>query len=64
MICEHLNVPFDPRFDPPRAGDVKHSWADISAAQRDLGYEVKVDFDEGLRKTLEFYVNQMQPQTL
>lgn len=61
MICKHLNVPFDPKFEPPRPGDVKHSWADISAAKRDLGYEVKVDFDEGLRKTLDFYVAQTEP---
>lgn len=59
-ICRQLDKPFDPRFAPPRAGDVKHSWADVSAARRDLGYEVLVDFAEGLRRTLEFYVAQPQ----
>ena len=57
-ICGHLNVPFDPRFEPPRPGDVKHSWADISAARRELGYEIQVDFAEGLKRTLDFYVAQ------
>ena len=52
-ICQQLDKPFDPRFEPPRAGDVKHSWADISAAQRDLGYQPKVDFNVGLQKTIE-----------
>lgn len=59
-ICQQLDKPFDPRFEPPRAGDVKHSWADISAAQRDLGYRPKVDFNVGLQKTIEFYVTQTQ----
>ncbi len=59
-ICQQLDKPFDPRFEPPRAGDVKHSWADISAARRDLGYQPKVDFSVGLQKTIEFYVAQTQ----
>jgi UDP-glucose 4-epimerase len=44
-----------PRFEPARAGDVLHSLADISAARDSLSYVVKVDWEEGLRKTLEFY---------
>jgi UDP-glucose 4-epimerase len=44
-----------PRFEPARAGDVLHSLADISAAREGLNYEVKVDWEEGLRRTLEFY---------
>jgi UDP-glucose 4-epimerase len=38
---------------PPRAGDVRHSQADISRARRDLGYAPAVSFAEGLRRTLE-----------
>lgn len=38
-----------------RAGDVKHSLADISAARAALGYEVAVGFEEGLRRTVEWY---------
>lgn len=55
-ICNSLDKPFDPNYEPPRTGDVKDSWADISAAQRDLGYKVDVDFEEGLRQTIGFYV--------
>jgi UDP-glucose 4-epimerase len=47
------NVPS--KFEPPRAGDVKHSLADISASRKFLGYEPKVSFEEGLRKTVEFF---------
>lgn len=56
-ICKLLGKPYDPEFCTPRAGDVKHSWADISAAERDLGYEVATDWREGLRRTVEWYVN-------
>jgi UDP-glucose 4-epimerase len=38
-------------YRPPRAGDVRDSWADVSAAQRLLGYEPRVDLEEGLRLT-------------
>lgn len=42
-------------YEPPRAGDVKHSLADISAAGKVLGYTPQVRFAEGLRKTIEWY---------
>jgi len=44
-----------PRFEPPRAGDVRSSQADISAAQRHLGYQVNIAWAEGLKATLDFY---------
>jgi UDP-glucose 4-epimerase len=40
---------------PRRAGDVRHSRADISRARRELAYEPAVSFDEGLRRTLAWY---------
>jgi UDP-glucose 4-epimerase len=35
---------------------VKHSWADISAAQRELKYAPTVDLHVGLKQTVEWYV--------
>jgi UDP-glucose 4-epimerase len=40
---------------PPRAGDIRHSRADISRTRRDLGYEPAVAFEDGLARTLEWY---------
>lgn len=40
---------------PPRAGDVRHSKADTTAAIRDLGLAPRVTIEEGLRRTLEWY---------
>lgn len=57
-ICELLDKPFAPHYAPPRTGDVLHSWAEISAAQRDLGYEIEVPLEEGLRRTVEYYADQ------
>ena len=44
-----------PGFGPARPADVRSSLADISAATRDLGYQVSVTWQEGLQKTLDFY---------
>ncbi len=44
-----------PEYRPPRAGDVAHSQADLSAARSILGYEPLVDFEAGLRETVAWY---------
>lgn len=44
-----------PRYDAPRAGDVKHSHADIALARELLGYEPKIRFEEGLKKTVAWF---------
>jgi nucleoside-diphosphate-sugar epimerase len=43
------------RHDPARNGDIKDSQADISLARKVLGYEPKVNFEEGLRRTWAWY---------
>jgi len=42
-------------YDPARNGDPRDSQADISLARKVLGYEPKVQFEEGLRRTWEWY---------
>jgi nucleoside-diphosphate-sugar epimerase len=48
----------DVKYGPERAGDVKHSLADLSRTEAALGYRVKVSFEEGLQKTIEWYREQ------
>jgi nucleoside-diphosphate-sugar epimerase len=46
------------KYDPPRAGDILHSQADISESRKMLGYDPKVGFEEGIRRTWNWYSSQ------
>jgi UDP-glucose 4-epimerase len=50
-----LGTRLEPIFEPARAGDVRDSLADITLARELLGYEPTIDFDDGLRRTVEYY---------
>jgi UDP-glucose 4-epimerase len=50
-----LGVEVDPEHTAPRAGDVRHSSAELTAAARDLAWEPKVDLSEGLRRTVDWF---------
>ena len=45
----------DPEYEPAREGDVRDSQADITLAKHVLGYTPLVEFEEGLRRTVEWY---------
>jgi nucleoside-diphosphate-sugar epimerase len=49
------------RFEQPRAGDIRHSSADISAIQNALGFGPVVSWQEGLKRTLDWYRAQGKP---
>src|SRR5882724_3472219 len=46
------------KHGPERDGDIKHSLADLSRAEKHLEYKTKVEFEEGLRHTVEWYKSQ------
>jgi nucleoside-diphosphate-sugar epimerase len=50
-----IGVSVEPIYEPDRAGDVRDSQADITKARRILKYEPIVSFEEGLRRTVEWY---------
>jgi nucleoside-diphosphate-sugar epimerase len=50
-----LSVRAEPEFLPARPGDVRHSQASIERARRELGFTPRVGFEEGLRRTVEYY---------
>jgi nucleoside-diphosphate-sugar epimerase len=50
-----IGASVEPIYEEPRAGDVRDSQADISKARTLLGYEPTVTFEEGLRRTIEWY---------
>ena len=43
------------KYDPPRTGDIRDSQADVSLARKVLGYQPLVHFEEGLRRTWDWY---------
>lgn len=45
----------EPIYGPERVGDVKHSEADITKIQKNLGYDPQIFFKEGLKKVYEWY---------
>ncbi|RPJ42802.1 MAG: NAD-dependent epimerase/dehydratase family protein, partial [Candidatus Latescibacterota bacterium] len=54
----------EPRYAPPRAGDILRSLADTRRAREILGFEARVPLEEGLRLTVEWYrENRMSPPT-
>jgi len=61
-ILERLAArPARPRYEPPRPGDILHSQADIQLARKLLGYAPSVNFEEGLRRTWQWYLSQFTP---
>jgi UDP-glucose 4-epimerase len=44
-----------PKYESERSADIKHSLADISKAETHLGYKPKVNFEDGLRRTVDWY---------
>ena len=50
-----LGRPLERRHTPPRPGDVLHTLADVAKAKRLLGYAPLVEYDEGFRRTVEYF---------
>lgn len=54
-MCNTLGKDIEPNFGPDRAGDIKHSNADITKAKTLLGYDPDYDFKTGLQLAIEWY---------
>ena len=54
-LCEALEIKREPNFGPDRAGDIKHSNADISKARKLLGYDPDYSFEKGIRLAIAWY---------
>ena len=55
MLTKALGKNIEPIFGPDRAGDIKHSNADISKAREMLGYDPQYNFEQGLNEAIEWY---------
>lgn len=54
-LCKALGKNVEPHFGPDRAGDIKHSNADISKAKKLLGYDPDYDFEKGIALAIDWY---------
>lgn len=54
-LNRQLGTSIEASFGPARAGDVRHSQANIAAIEKNLGYRPLVSFDDGLRLCLDYY---------
>lgn len=58
-LTRALGNDIEPNFGPDRAGDIKHSNADISKAREMLGYDPDYDFNSGLKLAIDWYVENL-----
>lgn len=54
-LTKALNINIEPNFGPDRAGDIKHSNADISKAKELLGYNPEYSFEKGIELAINWY---------
>lgn len=54
-LCKALGIEREPKFGPDRAGDIKHSNADITKAKEKLGYSPEYDFAKGISLAIDWY---------
>lgn len=55
LLCKMLNKDIEPIFGPERAGDIRHSYADISKAKEALGYAPEWSFERGMEEAIAWY---------
>ncbi len=56
-IAKNLGSDHQPSYRETRSGDIRNSLADVSKAKNLLGYDAKFDFNAGLKKTVDFFLN-------
>jgi UDP-glucose 4-epimerase len=64
ILKKIMNFQGQVKYGPARAGDVKHSLADMARSEKHLGYKAQVDFEEGLRRTIEWYKTEFSSNKL
>ena len=62
-LTDALGKDIEPQYGPARAGDIRHSNADISKARAMLGYDPQYDFASGLRLAVDWYVKTLGDNT-
>lgn len=58
-ICDALSVKMEPVYGSDRAGDIKHSNADIAKAKKMIGYSPDWDFERGIKAAIKWYMRKL-----
>lgn len=61
-IASYLNVSLPPIYSAPRPGDIKESSADVTRAEKILGFKPEIDFAQGLKLTIDWYKKNINTQ--
>ncbi|MGQ9902286.1 MAG: NAD-dependent epimerase/dehydratase family protein [Fimbriimonadales bacterium] len=60
-IEQAVGYSLSPDYQPPRAGDIRRSYADVRLIQRTLGYQPRYTLEEGIRHTVDAYRQELMP---
>jgi UDP-glucose 4-epimerase len=63
-IAGQLGFAGKPNYGPPREGDIKHSLANIDRATKELGYQPRAHFHDGLKKTVAWYIGETEKKVV
>jgi nucleoside-diphosphate-sugar epimerase len=58
-IEEAVGYPLTPEYQPPRAGDIRRSYADVRLIQHTLGYQPRYTLQEGIQHTVNAYKQEL-----
>jgi len=61
VLADIVGYQGEPQYQEPRAGDVKHSLADIACSREAMNYQPTVGFEDGLRRTVNWYKSAFVP---
>ena len=61
-LTKALEIDREPLYGPDRAGDIKHSNADISKAKELLGYDPDWSFEKGIKEAIAWYREDLAPK--
>lgn len=61
-LQQMLNFPSPPVYAPPRAGEIRHSYADISLARTKLGHVPHVPFEDGIKRTVDWFRTNLEAE--
>jgi nucleoside-diphosphate-sugar epimerase len=57
MLCELTGMPVNPEYQAVQKGDMQHTYADVSKAQRELGFSSEIGIEEGLKREIDWLRN-------